>query len=65
MVTFCIIHKGNRNILKKFKTSYAPSPESQIAIHIYHVIYENTLTLKRIRWDWGWGRYPTAQNIAS
>ena len=32
-----------------------PSPESQLAFHIYFVKYENTLTCKRISWDSGGG----------
>ena len=34
-----------------------PTPESQLAFHIYinYVKYENTLTCKRISWDLGGG----------
>ena len=32
-----------------------PPPQSQLAFHIYYVKYENTLTCKRISWDWGGG----------
>ena len=31
------------------------SPKSQLALHIYYVNYENTLTHKRISWDSGGG----------
>ena len=30
-------------------------PEFQLAFHIYHVKYENTLMCKRISWNSGWG----------
>ena len=30
-----------------------PPPESQLALHISYVKYENTLTCKRISWDSG------------
>ena len=30
---------------------HSPLPESQVAIHIYYVKYENALTCKRINWD--------------
>ena len=33
---------------------HPPHTESQLAFHIYYVKYENTLTCKRISWDWGW-----------
>ena len=29
------------------------SPEFQLAFHIYYVKNENTLTCKRISWNWG------------
>ena len=29
------------------------SPEFQLAFHIYYVKYGNTLTCKRISWNWG------------
>ena len=34
---------------------YHPPIESQLAVHIYNVKYENTLTCKRISWDLGGG----------
>ena len=32
-----------------------PTPEFQLAFHIYNVKYENTLTCKRISWNSGGG----------
>ena len=32
-----------------------PTPEFQLAFHIYYVKYENTLTCKRIIWNSGGG----------
>ena len=32
---------------------HSPTPEFQLAFHIYYVKYENTLMCKRISWDLG------------
>ena len=34
---------------------YPPPPESQLALHICYVKYENTFMCKRISWDSGGG----------
>ena len=61
MVTFCIIHIGNRKIFLK----HHPPPEPQLILLHVSVFSYFTWYMWKASWDSGGEWYPTAQNVTS
>ena len=66
MVTFCIIHIGNRKtVLKYHPQSQLTNPFARKCVLIFYIIYVKTSWDSMCVCGGGGGLYPTAQNVTS